>query len=356
MAESENLGVKQLAVSGWEGIRYLTGFDFSMFDGQAALLLSRETSKIFYPRTWWIRDPPRQRDIELIGYDLTIAPSQSKVDLARAMCPALVDHSKIGADFCKSTISLWHWLKEGIKSLSFIDVTPLLSGLRSIKSPDEIALIERAASLCERGVEIAKSQLRIGLTEASLGAVIDRTLREEGAAGFGFPTMIGSGANGADPVWIGSGKPIKRDEAVFVDIGPSVDGYLSDITRTFFVGNPSSRIRSMFEGVREALFECYDEAHPGMLACELDHTAREKLDRLGYGGLFIHPAGHGVGLTVSEEPFIAPWSKLSLKEGMVFTLEIGVYDQDSGGVRLEDTVRFSGSKLVPMTKYSYDPS
>lgn len=356
MAESERLQLRELVVSGWENIRYLTGLDFSMFDGQAALLLSREASKIFYPRTWWIREPPEQQGVELIGYDLSISPSQSKVDLVHALCHALVDSGNLGVDFSKSTISLSHWLKEKAKSLSLVDVTPLLSTLRSIKSPDETALIERAASLCERGAEIARSQVRIGLTEVSLGAVIDSALREEGATGFGFPTMIGSGANAADPVWIGSSKPIVSGEAVFVDIGPSVEGYLSDITRTFFIGDPGSRIRSMFDGVREALSECYDKAHQGMLACELDQVARGKLDRLGHGALFIHPAGHGVGLTVSEEPFIAPWSKLPLREGMVFTLEIGVYDRRSGGVRLEDTVRFRGSRLVPMTKCSYDPS
>jgi Xaa-Pro aminopeptidase len=340
-------------LTSWENIYYFTGLNFAMFEGQPALAVTQSDATLLYPSFWWMPMPEAPR-IAASCYDLNNPPMSSKQDLARAIAKTCPDARRVGLEWNRASVLLHNELKELLQGSELTDLGGDLARFRMLKDSTELWNIKKASRICEAAMKIAETKIRPGLAERDLIETVDKSMRERGSSGFAFPTMIAAGKNALDPCWTGSSKKIGRTDLVYVDVGPMVNGYASDMTRTFFVGKVGKRIRNLYDAVRVALEECHDKGQAGMPARELDAVARDYVTKEGYGKYFIHPGGHGVGITVGEEPMLAPWSNTILEEGMTFTLEIGAYVPNVGGVRLEDTVYCEKDGLRTLTHYPCD--
>lgn len=208
------------------------------------------------------------------------------------------------------------------------------AALRMVKEPDELARIERAAAITDRA--LALTEVRPGATEEDVRNRLEETMRREGADGPGYGTIVASGPNSALPHHRPTSRDIRLGDAVVIDAGAEVDGYRSDMTRTTGVGAVDPILSSWWEIVAEAQEAGVAAVRPGATGDDVDRAVRLVLDRHGVGEWFVHGTGHGVGLAIHEGPWLRRGSIDVLEEGMVVTVEPGLYRRDVGGVRIED--------------------
>jgi Xaa-Pro aminopeptidase len=214
----------------------------------------------------------------------------------------------------------------------------LVETLRERKDADEILRIAEAAKVATRALEQTLPEVAPGMTELQVAGVLERALREQGSEGFPFPTIIASGPRSALPHARSSTRSIQSGDFLLMDFGAEVDGYCSDITRTVVVGKASDEHRAVYDVVKVANERAAGGVRAGMTGRDADAIARQYIERAGYGELFGHSLGHGIGLEVHESPRLARTAENALPENAVVTIEPGVYRPGWGGVRIEDDV------------------
>lgn len=214
----------------------------------------------------------------------------------------------------------------------------LVETLRERKDECEIRRIAEAATVATRALERTLPEIAAGMTELQVAGVLERALREEGSEGFPFPTIIASGPRSALPHARSSTRSIQDGDFLLMDFGAEVAGYCSDITRTVVVGRASEEHRVVYDVVRVANALACGGVRAGMTGRDADAIARQYIERAGYGELFGHSLGHGIGLEVHESPRLARTADNALPENAVVTIEPGVYRPGWGGVRIEDDV------------------
>lgn len=216
--------------------------------------------------------------------------------------------------------------------------TPVLREGRMIKDAAEVAELRRAGDAIDAVHRRVPEWLRAGRTEREVAADIARAIVAEGHETVEF-VIVGSGPNGADPHHEVSDRVIEEGDIVVVDIGGAVpSGYNSDSTRTYAVGAPDPEAAERIAVLVRAQQAAVDAARPGVTASEVDAAARQVLADAGLGEAFLHRTGHGIGVSVHEEPYIAPGNDLVLREGMAFSIEPGIYFSGEWGARIEDIV------------------
>lgn len=214
----------------------------------------------------------------------------------------------------------------------------LVETLRERKDEDEIALIRDAAGVATRALGRTLPQLHVGMSELQVAGVLEKSLRDEGSEGFPFPSIVASGPRSALPHARSSTRTLERGDFLLMDFGAEVNGYCSDITRTVVMGKADEEQRGLYEIVREANALASSGVRAGMTGRDADAIARHYIDRAGFGELFGHSLGHGIGLEVHEAPRLARTAEAGLPDGAVVTIEPGVYRPGWGGVRIEDDV------------------
>lgn len=230
--------------------------------------------------------------------------------------------------------------------LSLLPLDNPIKLLRMIKDPEEILLLRQAAQLGCKGYDFVCSLLKEGVTEAELAVELEIFWKRQGAKGLAFEPIIAFGANGSMPHYRSGDTTLKNGMSVLIDIGVNDRHYHSDMTRVIFYGEPSPEIVKIHEIVVKAQQLAIDLCRPGTLIGELDKAARGYITEQGYGDYFTHSLGHGVGLEIHEAPWIrqaSSWAKMPLQEGMVITIEPGIYLNGVGGVRVEDTLLITSS-------------
>ena len=216
--------------------------------------------------------------------------------------------------------------------------TPVLREGRMIKDADEVAELRRAGDAIDAVHRRVADWLHAGRTEREVAADIAEAIRAEGHETVEF-VIVGSGPNGADPHHEVSDRVIEDGDVVVVDIGGAVpSGYNSDSTRTYVVGSPTAEQAERIAVLVRAQQAAVDAVRPGVTAHEVDAAARQVLADAGLGEAFLHRTGHGIGVSVHEEPYIAPGNDLPLREGMAFSIEPGIYFPGEWGARIEDIV------------------
>jgi Xaa-Pro aminopeptidase len=228
----------------------------------------------------------------------------------------------------------------------------LVETLRESKDAGEVALIAAAAGIAVRALERTITQLRAGLSELQVAGILEHALRDEGAEGFAFPTIVASGPRAALPHGRTSSRQIELGDLVLFDFGAEHGGYCSDISRTVVVGRASEEQRAVYEIVREANALAATTIRAGMTGQDADAVARGYIERHGYGDAFGHSLGHGLGLEVHEAPRLARTAEARLTVGAVVTIEPGIYRPDWGGVRIEDDVHLSADGPQLLTHFS----
>jgi Xaa-Pro aminopeptidase len=208
--------------------------------------------------------------------------------------------------------------------------------VRARKDNDELAAIARAASITDAAFLAATANLAPGVTERELVWRIELAMRELGADGLGFPTIVASGPFGARPHHDPTGRPMATGGPIVIDMGALVDGYSADLTRTIVIGQPSPEYEARYNTVLAAQSAALAAIKPGVTGRDADAIARDVLIAAGEEDHIIHGLGHGVGLLVHEFPSLGKNSDDVLEPGHVVTVEPGLYFEGWGGIRIED--------------------
>jgi len=242
-------------------------------------------------------------------------------------------------------------LRDIHKATKLVPSGNVVESIRSIKEPEELDLIVKASKLADSSIKYLRSILKTGVTEKYIAWELEKWLREHGSEAMPFDIIVASGPNSALPHAQPSDRAIGPDEPVVVDFGARVNGYCCDITRTFCLGTGDETFARIYDIVLSAQLTGMSLIKSGMKAKQADLLAREVIDLAGYQQNFGHGLGHGLGLAVHELPSLSPNSgDLLLSDGMVFTIEPGIYIPDWGGIRIEDTVTLQSGKIVSLTK------
>jgi Xaa-Pro aminopeptidase len=231
-----------------------------------------------------------------------------------------------------------------------VPVSNLVEALRIYKEPAEIAALQRAVDLGDAAFTDVAQRIEPGWTEKQVAWEIEKYIREHGGDGLSFDTIIAGGPWGAMPHAQPRDRKLEAGEGVVIDMGCEVDGYMSDLTRTIFLGKPDAQFRKIYDIVLTAQLTAEEMVRPGMTGEECHLIAHRVIEEAGYGETFGHGLGHGIGLEVHEAPRVARTSTDELKDNMVFTIEPGIYITGWGGVRIEDMVVLEGGKARVMSK------
>jgi len=236
----------------------------------------------------------------------------------------------------------------GKLKLELVPTTGVVERLRVVKTEQEIDKVRAAVLLNEEVFQHVYPKIKPGMTEAAIARTLENTMREMGAESPSFDTIVAFGTNGAKPHAVPTQRVLQKGEPVLVDMGLILDGYCSDMTRTFVVGKPDRTFTDRLRIVRKAQREAIGMIRAGIAGSEVDRAARRVIRSAGYGEYFGHALGHGVGLDVHEEPRLSARSRKKLRPGMVVTVEPGIYLPQWGGIRLENmvVVREKGCELL----------
>lgn len=251
---------------------------------------------------------------------------------------ALVDREQLSTmAFEETMVSFAEYsLLEEVVSCELIPTAGLIEQLREVKDEEEIALIEKACSIADAGFKHILTVIKPGMTEIEIANQLDFYMRAQGASGVSFETIVASGLRSAMPHGVASEKVIESGDFVTLDFGCYYQGYVSDMTRTFAVGEPDPRLKEIYQIVLDAQLKVLAEAKPGLTGIQLDAIARDHIAAHGYGEAFGHSTGHGIGLEIHEGPNVSFRADKQFVPGNVITDEPGIYLPGIGGVRIED--------------------
>lgn len=242
---------------------------------------------------------------------------------------------KIGFEQDDLTFSLYKTY-EGIVEGELVPLSGFVEKLRLIKTPEEIKILKDAADIADAAFEHILGFIRPGLTEMEVSNELEFFMRKAGATSSSFDTIVASGARSALPHGVASDKVIEKGDFVTLDYGALYKGYISDITRTVAVGEPTEELKKIYGITLEAQVYAMENIKPGLTGKQADALARDIITEKGYGDYFGHSLGHGIGLEVHEGPGLSFKSDIVLEKGMTVTCEPGIYLPGIGGVRIED--------------------
>ncbi|OPZ71943.1 MAG: putative peptidase [Firmicutes bacterium ADurb.Bin456] len=319
--------VEALYVTNPENRFYLSGFTGTA----GSLLLCRNNNYLFTDFRYTgqaAQECPDYRIIEWSGEN------------AKILLEYLADNgvSLLGLEGDNLTYNQFMSLREQLAGVGLKSVSGLVEELRASKDKGEIALIEVAVRLADEAFQEVLPLLRPGVPEKEVALMLEYSMRCRGAEGASFKTIVASGARSALPHGVASAKIMAPGDFVTLDFGAIYNGYHSDITRTVVLGRPEQKQREIYDIVLKAQTSAIESLRAGIKASDVDGAARGIIAGAGYGEQFGHSTGHGVGLCIHEKPRLSARDQTLLEEGMVVTVEPGIYLPGWGGVRIEDTV------------------
>jgi Xaa-Pro aminopeptidase len=327
-AQLQSRKVETLIVSSPASIRYLTGYAGS--NGLILLLPSGESH--------FFTDPRYAADAQA---HITAKVHISKKPLIQALADLLKRKrlKNIGFEPAWMNVEQHGQLQKALgRRPSLMPTAGVIEAQRAVKSPAEIALIRRSVLANSEAFARTLRRLKPGLTEQQIAAELDFQMRVLGAEKPAFDTIVASGPNSALPHAHPGARRLGIDELLLIDMGATLDGYTSDMTRMLHVGAPPPAIRKLYTAVLEAQLAGIDAVRPGITAGKVDAATRAVLKRHKLEKQFVHSTGHGLGIEIHETPRLGQKEKTKLQAGMVITIEPGAYVQGLGGVRIEDTV------------------
>jgi Xaa-Pro aminopeptidase len=334
------LGIDLLVVTPGSDLRYLCGYDAHAMERLTALAVPRQGEPfLVVPRLeapMVEASPAGRLGLEVLAWDETDDPFALLAATATARLGAGPTRVAVGSrTWAEHALGVQRALAGSALELA----APVVDRLRMVKTPAEIAELAAAGAAIDRVHARMGEWLRVGRTEAQVGADIAAAILAEGHVGVDF-TIVGSGPNGASPHHELSDRVVDDGDLVVVDIGgETATGYRSDCTRTYAVGRePGAEVTEWYAVLQAAQAAATAAVRPGVTAEQVDAAAREVIAAAGWGEYFIHRTGHGIGLDTHEAPYIVAGNALPLTPGMAFSVEPGIYLPGRCGARIEDIV------------------
>jgi len=331
-------GFDCIALNPGPSLMYLTGLNFHLMERPVvALFLPGGSPILILPRL----EAPK---LEALPYALRAFPYNEKpsewpVVFQNAIQAAGIGKSKVGVEPTRLRFLELKMLEHAAPGGSFISAEQSLAALRMYKDESEVAIMQTAVDIAQRGLQATLPAIKPGVSEREIAAeLMLQLLRAGGDPEAAFSPIVSGGPNSANPHASPSERLIQSGDLLVIDWGASYHGYISDLTRTFAIGQVEPEFTQIARIVAEANAAGRAAAGPGVAASLVDKAARDVIERAGYGAYFFTRVGHGIGMEVHEEPYIRAGNPLILQPGMAFTIEPGIYLTGRNGVRVEDNV------------------
>jgi Xaa-Pro aminopeptidase len=335
LAEKE---LDALLISQPENRRYLSGFT-----GSAGWLL------ITAGRALLATDFRYYEQVGREAPDFELAQVKTKFSDLLPELLADLGVGRLGFESQHVTVDQLDTWREAVDGVEWVPLKDVVEGIRSIKDAAEIDALRRSVALTDAAFAHLLERVRPGMTEREAAWQIEAYMRSHGASKVAFDLIVAAGPNGALPHAQPGDHVIQPGEPIVVDIGCVVEGYCSDMTRTFCLGQPSAKYLEVWDVVLQAQKAVEAMVRAGVRGVEADATARDLITEAGYGDYFGHGLGHGVGLAVHEGPRASRLSEDTFEAGMTLTIEPGIYLPGEFGVRLEDLVLISEEGIEILT-------
>ena len=339
-----------LLVTSLTNIRYLSGFT-----GSAGMLFVLPEDAVLLTDGRYGTQASEQLAAASVEARIEVCPAAQQAEraaavLAPASIPALaLEAAHVSWARYQAFADAW------FPGIELVATVGLVEALRRVKDPGELDRLAEAARIADAALAAVRPQLSVGPTEADFGRALDFEMRALGATAPSFETIVASGPNAAMPHHRPGRRPIGRTEPVVIDFGALFDGYCSDMTRTVWVdGVGGPRLQEAVELVLASQAAGVAAVRPGAACVDVDRACRSVIEDAGWGDLFVHGTGHGVGLEIHEAPSVSAFSTDTLEVGHVVTVEPGVYLPGIGGVRIEDTVVVTDDGCRPLTSTPKD--
>ncbi len=331
-------GCDGMVVTSRSNVRWCTGFAGSF--GQ--LVLTADSAVLFTDSRY------RERAIKELQHAGSEAEVVLTTDMVADASSRLASCGSVGFEADHIT---WAESREWTAALEGDPVATklIVAQLRSVKDEAELARMKAAARVVDEALAAVAGLLQVGTTEAQLALALDDGIRARGAVGPAYETIVAAGPNSALPHASPSRRAFEAGDLVVIDVGAEVDGYRSDMTRTFVIGECSPKAREIVTVVAEAQAAGVAAVRAGIEAGAIDEACRSIITAAGFGESFSHGTGHGVGLDIHELPAVRRANTDILQPGQVITVEPGIYLPGFGGVRIEDSVVVTESGCDPLT-------
>lgn len=327
-----------LALNPGPSLYYLTGLSFHLSERPTVLLLSLEYSPIIIlPKLE--KEKLHQSKIPLEGIFFEDNPDSWKEAFTEASKRIDLNHKRIGYEAVRFRTLEYFFLFKSAPEAEYFNAEDIVSSLRMKKDIEELEKMQKAVEIAQKALIATLSFIKPGRTEKEIASELTAQLLRHGSAPeLPFYPIVSGGPNSANPHATPTERPIQNGDLLVIDWGATFEGYVSDLTRTFAIGNIEPELQRIGEIVLAANLEGKKVAKTGLPIGEIDHATRKIIETEGYGEYFTHRTGHGLGLEGHEPPYLFSENTLPLVEGMTFTIEPGIYLPGKGGVRIEDDV------------------
>jgi Xaa-Pro dipeptidase len=324
-------------------LKYLTGINFHLMERPVVLFVSPGKDPVL------VLPELELPKVDLFPYKVQgIAYGENPSgwdDAFRKAAQALgLDAKRIGVEPRQLRLLEFRHVKAGAPEADFPDATDVLAELRLRKDKAEVDAMRRAVNIAQDALEAVIPQIKVGMTEREVASELVMQLLKHGSESeMPFAPIVSAGPNSANPHASPTDRKLQTGDLLVVDWGAAYDGYISDLTRTFAVGEVDDEYKMIHRIVQDANAAGRAAAKPGVPCADVDKAARDVIEKAGYGKFFTHRTGHGIGMEGHEAPYMRGDNMQVLEPGMAFTVEPGIYLLGRNGVRIEDNMVISES-------------
>ena len=319
-------------------LTYLSGLHFHLMERPVVLLFAKDqVPAIVLPELELQKVASLPYKLQVFAYPEK--PSEWDKAFRSAVQALGLDGKRIGVEPRQLRLLEFRHVQAGAPEADYPDASDVLAGLRLRKDKAEVDAMRRAVKIAQDALEATIPSIKIGMTERELSSeLVVQLLRHGSEPEMPFAPIVSGGPNAANPHASPSDRKLQAGDMLVVDWGAAYDGYISDLTRTFAVGEVDDEFRKIHKIVQEANAAGRAAGKPGVPCANVDIAARTVIEKAGYGEFFTHRTGHGIGMEGHEEPYMRGDNMQMLEPGMAFTVEPGIYLPGRNGVRIEDNV------------------
>ncbi|MBT3391315.1 MAG: aminopeptidase P family protein [Chloroflexi bacterium] len=336
--ELQKQNLDAIALNPGPSLPYLTGLHFHMSERPVIVFFSQNNAPVIVlPQLETLKLEGLAYEIQAFPYGEN--PAQWIEAFQSAIQAAELEKARIGVEPRALRVLELNLLEHAAPQAQFIPGEACVSALRMKKDTAEVDAMRTAAEIAQNALQATLPMIKPGITERQIAAELTQQLLQHGSdARMPFTPIVSGGPNSANPHAAPSDRPLALGDLLVIDWGANVNGYFSDITRTFAIGSVEPELAHIADIVLQANTAGREIARPGLPAGAIDNAARAVIEEAGYGEYFTHRTGHGLGLEGHEDPYIRGDNTQLLEVGMSFTIEPGIYLPGRGGVRIEDDV------------------
>jgi len=329
---------------------YMTGIDFHLMERPTVAFIPALGMPVFVLPSFEVTKLEENHPFDFGSYSYTDAKGPKKA--FKQAINALPVLRKLAVEHLSMRVLELRLIQRYAESVKMKNADPFMSTLRRVKDAAEVEAMRAAIKIAEDVLQEVIADLRPGMTERQVASRLKTGLIEAGGGAEPFEPIVLSGPRTALPHGVPSDAEVQAAQPLLIDYGTRSEGYVSDITRTFFVGGPADgKYREVYEVVKEANAAGRSAARPGITPHAVDQAARQVIESAGYGEYFTHRTGHGIGLDAHEDPYIVEGNLAELEVGNTFTVEPGIYIPGEFGVRIEDDMVITPDGAESLTTF-----